>query len=130
MRHAKVSAIQDINNPDLVRPSDWNSTHVFDVTTITDTTYTVSSVDNGTALRFTSDSSITLNCPNNLGAGFYFWILQMGLGQITPTAASGATIVNRQSLTKTAGKNAYAALLVDINSNGVTAEYVLGGDLA
>lgn len=98
--------------------------------TISATNYTLLSTDNGRILRFTSGSPISLSCPNSFPAGFNVGILQMGAGQVTCAAASGATVNNRQSLTKTAGIYAAASLVVQDNSGGSAAKYILGGDCA
>lgn len=98
--------------------------------TQTGTSYTLATTDKGTVIRFTNSSAIVVTLPNNLVAGFTVTILQMGAGQITFSPASGATLVNRQSFTKTAGQYAPAFLVVDVNSGGSAAEYVLGGDCA
>lgn len=130
MRHAKVSTIADASDANLVRPSNWNAGHILDVTTVSTTTYTLGSIDDGTVLKFTHASGCTVTCPNSFSAGFNVGLLQTTSGQVTCVAASGATIINRQSFTKTAGQWATASLLVDANSNGTSAHYVLGGDCA
>ena len=100
------------------------------LTTISASSYTLSAGDSGTVLRFTSNSPITLSCPNALEAGFHVGIMQMGNGQVTPVAASGASILQRNGFTKTAGLYAAASLIVQANAGGSAASYLLAGDCA
>lgn len=89
----------------------------------TGTSYTLVSGDNGKVVTFNNASAITLTVPASLGAGFNCLIVQLGAGAVTPTA-SGTTLHQRQSYTKTAGQYAIATLAAyaaDI--------FVLGGDL-
>jgi hypothetical protein len=94
----------------------------------TGTTYTLQASDAGKLVRLTNASPITLTLPNSLGANFCCSILQGGAGQVTLSAASGATLRNRQSHTKLAGTWAWASIVVVSNSGGSAAEYVLAGD--
>lgn len=100
------------------------------ITIKTGTSYTLQASDSGTIIRFTNASAITLTCPNSLPVGFNVGILQMGTGQVTASAGAGATVNNRQSFTKTAGQYATASLVVQDNSGGSAAKYILGGDCA
>jgi hypothetical protein len=100
------------------------------LSTISASSYTLGAADSGTVLRFTSNSAITLTCPNNLPAGFHVGLMQLGNGQITPVAASGASIVQRNGFTKTAGLYAAASLIVQVNAGGSAASYLLAGDCA
>jgi hypothetical protein len=92
--------------------------------------YTLSSADYGKVIRFTSASAVVLTLPNSIPASFNCSVLQAGTGQVTFTPDSGANRRNRQSHTKTAGQWAVCALLVNANSGGASAEYVLSGDTA
>ena len=58
-----------------------------------------------------------------MGDGFNCLVVQKGAGQVTLSAASGVTIVNRSSETKTAGQ--YAILsVVNIGSD----TFIISGD--
>lgn len=81
-------------------------------------------------LQVNSGSGVTITLPNNLRPGFFLFVEQSGAGQVTFTAASGATLVNRQSHTKTAGQYAVASVYVRSNSNNLSAEWLLMGDTA
>lgn len=94
----------------------------------TGTTYTLVTADRGKVVECTNASAITVTLPNSLAVGFCCTIVQGGAGQVTLSAASGATLRNRQSHTKTAGQWSGATLYVRTNSGGSAAEYVLNGD--
>lgn len=94
----------------------------------TGTTYTLVSGDSGKIIDHANGSAITVTLPNSLPVGFCCTYVQSGAGQVTFSAASGATLRNRQSQTKIAGQWGEAVLHVRANSGGAAAEYVLGGD--
>jgi hypothetical protein len=96
----------------------------------TGTSYAFTAADNGRATTFTNASAITATLPNNLAKGWNTVAWQGGSGQVTFSPASGATLVNRQSKTKTAGQYAMVTLMVMSNSSGTNAIYALGGDAA
>lgn len=96
----------------------------------TGTTYTLQASDRGKVVECTNASAITVTLPNSLSADFYCTIIQGGAGQVSLSAASGATLRNRQSHTKLAGQWASAGLWVRTNSGGSAAEYVFAGDTA
>jgi hypothetical protein len=73
------------------------------------TTYTLADTDHGKLVAINNASPITLTVPSGLRADFECAILQQGAGQIT-FSASGTTINNRQSFTKTAGLHALAGI--------------------
>jgi ornithine carbamoyltransferase len=79
------------------------------VNTQTGTTYTLVASDNGKIITLNNAGSITLTVPS-LFIGFNCMVVQLGVGIITLTA-SGNTISNRSSFTKTAGKNAICTLV-------------------
>lgn len=84
--------------------------------TQTGTTYTLQSSDNGKIVTINNGSAITLTVPTSLPAGFTCTIVQLGAGQITFTA-SGTTILNAQSFTKTAAQYAMATILQTATAN-------------
>lgn len=94
------------------------------------TAYTLQAADNGTIIRFTNNSTITVTCPNNMVVGFNVGIIQRGSGTVIFAAGVGAVITNRNSYTRTAGLGAVASLAVDSNAGGSAARYVSGGDMA
>jgi hypothetical protein len=98
------------------------------VTDIAGTTYTLLSTDVGQVLAFTNAAGCAVTLPNSLPRGFFVGILQgNGAGQVSFTAASGATLRNIDGETKTAGANALCGLLVRQNTDLVSAIYVLSG---
>ena len=96
----------------------------------TGTTYTVLAADSGKIVDHANASAITTTLPNNLPVGWCCTYAQTGAGQVTFSAASGATLRNRQSHTKIAGQWGEVSLYVRANSGGAAAEYVLAGDTA
>jgi hypothetical protein len=94
------------------------------------TARTLAATDTGTVIIFTGSSAITVTLPNNLSVGFNCTIIQSGTGQVTFSAAGGATFNSRQSHTKTAGQHAVTGLMVTANSGGTSANYNLSGDTA
>ena len=89
----------------------------------TGTTYTLTSSDNGKVVTLNNANAINLTIAASLGDGFNCLIVQKGSGQVTLSAATGVTIANRSSETKTAGQ--YATVSV-INIGSDT--YILSGD--
>lgn len=73
-----------------------------DVSSIADTSYTLTSNDAGNLLKFTSDSDITITVPANATAvipvGSTVTIMQLGNGIITVQAAAGVQILGVSSL--------------------------------
>ena len=100
----------------------------------TGTTYTIdvagSDSDRGRVVRLTNASAITVTLPNDAAVGFYCSWGQGGAGQITFSPASGATLVNRQNHTKSAGQHAQGGFIVYANSGGTSAQWTLTGDTA
>jgi hypothetical protein len=94
------------------------------------TTILLSAADNGTCIRCTANTLVTITAPNDAAVNFNVMVIQAGTGQVQFQAASGATIVNRQGHTKTAGQHACVLLLVTANSGGSAANYNLSGDTA
>lgn len=98
------------------------------VTTQSGTTYTLAAGDCGTIVRFNNAGAITVTLPNSLSIGCEVTAIQVGAGQVTFSAGSGATVVNAHSFTKTFGQNALVTLSVDANAGGASAHYELAGD--
>ena len=94
----------------------------------TGTSYTLLAADAGKLVDYTNASAIAVTLPATFPVGFNCDWLQGGAGQITFAAASGGTLVNRQSHTKSYGQYAGGSLLVRANSGGSAAQWVLFGD--
>lgn len=94
------------------------------------TSYTFSSTDYGKPVTLTNAAAITVTLPNNLPKGWNTIVYQGGVGQVTFSAASGATLVNHGGHSKTGGQYAMATLMVMSNSGGSNAVIALGGDVA
>jgi len=89
--------------------------------TQTGTTYTVLSTDNGKVVTLSNAAAITVTVPT-LSAGFSCTFIQKGAGQVT-FSASGTTVSNAHSQTKTFGQYA-AVTLYGLSSTA----FVLAGD--
>lgn len=96
---------------------------------IATTSYTVAATDNGLVLQFTAGTAVTVTVPNSLAADFNCLATQMGAGQVTFTAGSGATQHQRSGLSKTAGQYAIVTILGTGNA-GSAFVYTLSGDMA
>ncbi len=94
----------------------------------TGTTYTLVAGDTGKTVTLNNASAITVTLPNSLAEGFECECIQLGAGQVTFSAAGGATLNNRQSHSKIAGQHAAVRLKVTGNSGGSSAVYNLAGD--
>jgi hypothetical protein len=92
------------------------------------TAYTVVAADLGKRKRTTNAGAVTVTLPNNLEQGFSFLLCQAGAGQVTFTAAAGATLHSRPGYSKTAGQWSEVSLIVDSNSGGSSAVWLLSGD--
>ena len=88
----------------------------------TGTTYTLVAGDNGKVVTLNNGSAITVTIGTGLGDGFNCLLVQKGAGQGT-ISASGTTVVNRSSETKTAGQYATVSV-INIGSE----QYILSGD--
>lgn len=94
---------------------------------VTGTTYTVLLADNGKIKRFTNGSAITVTLPSSFVQGFNIGWIQSGAGQITFAAASGGTLANLSSQSKSGGAKAVGGLFVEANSDNISAAWVLSG---
>lgn len=95
----------------------------------TGTAYTLLAADAGNIVAFTGAAAAALTLPNSLPVGFRCTVAQIGAGQVTFTAASGALVVSAQSFVKTAIVGSGAELWVYQNAGGAAARYWLVGDL-
>ena len=126
--HAKVSAIADGADTNVVRPSDWNADHVLDIeaNAQTGTTYELVAADNGRVVTLNNGSAITLTVPTALGAGFSCLLVQLGAGTVTVAAGASATVNSRGALLDLNGQYAVASLIPTATAD----TYILAGDLA
>ena len=89
----------------------------------TNTAYTLQTSDNGKVVTLNNGSDIIVTIDTDLGDGFNCLLVQKGSGQVTISAGSGVTIVNRSEETKTAGQYATVSI-INIGSE----QYILSGD--
>jgi hypothetical protein len=95
------------------------------------TAYTLSAADDGNLIVFTSTSAKTLTLPNSLPKGFAVLVMRdSASGDLTWSAASGATTKNRPGHTKFAGHGSLVAFIVVSNTSGSNAYWVIQGDTA
>lgn len=112
-------------------PTDFGQKAIFNFVaterTITGAT-TAAATDNGTWINAdkSTDFTLTIDASVSLPAGFNFAVYQVAAGRLTIAGTGGATIVNRQSATKTTGIYAVAT----VKRIGSTNTYVLSGDVA
>jgi len=90
---------------------------------ITDTSYTLGSVDRGRTLLFSSSATQAITCSAGFSTGYNCTFVQMGSGQLVLSASSGVSILNRQTHNGSAGL--YAAISVVVIDNDT---YLLAGD--
>lgn len=64
------------------------------VTTEATTARTLTAADIGKIISCTADTAVTITVPAGLGASFYCSIAQIGAGQVTVSAGSGASLAN------------------------------------
>lgn len=117
------------NSGVLVTDNDEISGYAADINRQTGSTYTLQASDKGKVIEIANAGSVTLTLPNSLPKGFACTVIQDGAGQVTFSAASGASLKNRQSHSKSAGNGAFTMLYVSSNS-GANASWMLGGDTA
>lgn len=122
-----------VNDEDVIysyNGTNWQSSALVISVTLTGTAHTLDESYIRKTIFFTNSSAVTFTLPNSTYVNFICRIVQGGTGQVTFSAASGATLRNRSSHTKTAGRYAVCTLEVMSNSGGAAAEYLLSGDTA
>ncbi len=122
-----------VNDEDVIYSytgANWQSAALIIPATLAGTAHTLDTSYVGKTIFFTNSAAVTFTLANSIYTNFNCRIIQSGAGQVTFTAASGATLRNRQSHTKTAGRYALCALQVISNSGGAAAEFLLSGDTA
>jgi len=99
--------------------------------TQTGTTYTLQASDLGKVVELNNASAITVTVPNSLPAGFNCLLSQLGAGQVTVAAGSGATLnAWPAGGVKTPGQYGEVSLRVRANSGGSSAAAIMGGGVA
>lgn len=93
---------------------------------IDDTAVTLTAAD-ARPLRFLSDDPVTVTVPTGLGEKFQAVIWQKGAGLITFANGAGVTNGTRTGANQSAGQGAVFGLAVV--EDGVTATFVLAGDV-
>lgn len=92
------------------------------------TAETVTITDNEVTITCNNGSAIAFTLPNSMPANFECDVVQLGAGAVGFTAASGATLVSRGTLTHTNGAGAKVHAEVLTNVDGVSAAWLLSGD--
>ena len=96
----------------------------------TGTVYTIQGSDNNAVVTLNNAGAVTVTMPNSLAVGFTCLLVQLGAGQVTVAAGSGAVINNRAGQSKIAGQYGVASVAVYANAGGAAAVAVLAGDTA
>lgn len=91
--------------------------------------HTLTAGDAGVTLLCTNAMDKTLTAPNDLPEGWWCEVIQTGAGRFTLTAGSGATVNSTAANARSAAQYAKAYVDVVSNSDGVSASYVMSGDL-
>lgn len=89
----------------------------------TGTTYTMQASDNGKLVTFDNAGTVTVTLPSGLPAGFNIVCVQLGAGQVSFVAGSGATISNRQNQAKVVGQKGVVTVVAV-----ATSTYYIAGD--
>lgn len=100
------------------------------VTSSAATTYTLGAqpAESGDVILFTSGTAVTITLSAAAPIGTTVTVIQMGAGQLTFVAGSGALMRQRLTQYKTAGQYAMVSLFVVANTGGTAAEWVISGD--
>lgn len=99
------------------------------VSSIQTDNYTLAAADNGTIIYMNKSTAVTVTLPNSFAAGFNCVVVQEGAGQVTFTAASGATKQSPNGAAKTIAQYGSVSLFVKANSGGAAADWRLDGAL-
>jgi hypothetical protein len=96
-----------------------------EIKTITGITYTIQNSDSGKFIEFTNTGNTTITCPTGFTKGFQVVLINIGGGNKTVTAGTGATIYSNGSAVILSG--AYSAGTIYYRAIG---QWVLGGNLS
>ncbi len=102
----------------------------FDGRVVTGATTALAPEDSRKWIHCNRGAGVTITLPNSLAVGVCVEIVQTGDGQVTLSAASGASLRHPDSHTKTRAKWSVVCLRVISNVGGSAAEYLLSGDTA
>lgn len=91
--------------------------------------YTLVAGDKSKIIEFNKGTDAAINLPADMAVGFNCTVVQVGAGKAVLTPASGATLRQSQSLTKTRQQWSVLTLYVRANSGGSAAEYVAFGEM-
>jgi hypothetical protein len=91
--------------------------------------FTVAATDDLDLVRVNVASSVNVTLPNNMAAGFSVTLAQVGAGTFVMVAGAGATRDSRGAVYTSAGQWAVVTAMVDSNSNGTSAHWIVTGDL-
>jgi len=94
------------------------------ISTQAGTTYTLAVGDNGSLIRFTSATAVTVTIPSTLSVGFSCACAQYGAGQITFAAGVGSTVNSYLAQMRTAGQYGEVSVVCV-----AAATYLLAGSL-
>lgn len=90
------------------------------LTTQAASSYTLQPGDNNSTIVFSSAAAVAVTLPNSLPVGFRAKLVQGGTGQVSVSAASGATL-DTPNQASTPGQYATLDVLVTANAGGVAA---------
>lgn len=107
----------------------YNNNGQFHVRADTTTAYTLTQTDRRNYRTLSNAAAITCTLPNDLPAGYETTIEQLGVGQVTFAAASGATVTSPTSLLTSKGQYSIITAKVRTNTTGTNAAWSLSGDL-
>ena len=93
-------------------------------------TYTIALSDQSCIVTLNNASAITVTVPNTLPVGFQCVLIQLGAGQVSVAAASGAGLANAHNSFKLYGQYSVGSLLTLTNSGGSSAFVIFAGDTA
>lgn len=85
--------------------------------------------DIGKLLKVNSSDAVALTLPATLPEGFIAQVMQLGTGEVSFAAGSGATMVNVDSATAISGRYGVAGVCVYANPDGESASWVIYGPL-
>lgn len=91
--------------------------------------YTLLLEDYGSTLLCTNGAAKTLTAPNDFPEGWWCDVIQLGAGQFSLSAASGASVNSTAANDRTSAQYAKARIDVVSNSDGGSAAYVMSGSL-
>jgi hypothetical protein len=101
-----------------------------DKVTIAGTTHTLLAADSGKTHAFTSATAVNVTLSDTNPEGWYCDWDQVGAGQLTFAVTGSATLVNKDSHTKSEKQHAVGGLRVRTNASGTNPVYVLWGATA